>query len=85
MADRGPGQIIGVLAFDQVGPEALQRLANRAVAQHQPVVRAARHLGRRDGHGDRPVLFDDVVARPGTIIRCRCGVIVEDVPPLCRK
>ena len=25
MADRGPRQIIGILAFDQVGPESLER------------------------------------------------------------
>ena len=46
MGERGPRQIIGVLAFDQVGPEPLERRADRAVAQQQPVMRASGNVRR---------------------------------------
>ena len=65
VADRGPRQIIGVLALDQVGLEALERRADRAVAQQQPVIGASGHVGRGDRHGDRAPVLDHLVRAPG--------------------
>ena len=85
MGDRGPRQIVGVLALDQVGPEALERRAHRAVAQQQPVMRASRHMRRRDRHGDRAVLLDDLVARAGDDHQMAVRRRFEDVPALVQQ
>ena len=85
VGDRRPRQVVGVLALDQVGPEALERAAHRAVAQHQPVVRASRDMRRRDRDGDRAVLLDDLVARAGNDHRCRCGVESRMCRRLCSR
>ena len=85
MGDRGPRQIIGVLALDQVGRELLERGADRAVAQHQPVMRAAGNVRRSDRHGDRAALVDDFVARAGDDHQMPVRSRFEDVVPLVQQ
>ena len=85
VADRRPRQIIGVLALDQVGPEMLERLANRPVAQHQPVIRAARHVGRSDRHGDRAILLDDLVSGARDDHQMAVRGRLQDMPPLVQQ
>ena len=65
VSDRGPRQIIGVLALDQVGRELRERSTDGAVAHHQPVMRASRDMRRCDRHRDRAALDDRFVARAG--------------------
>ena len=85
MADRRPGQVVGVLAFDQVRPKAFERALDRAVAQHQPVMRAARDMGRGDRHGDRPFLLDDFVARSRDDHQMAMRRRLEYVAPLVQQ
>ena len=85
MGDRGPRQIIGVLAFDQVGPESLERRADRAVAQHQPVMRTSGNVRRCDRHRDRAAFDDHFVARAGNDHQMPMRRRFEDVTALVQK
>src|SRR5204862_7635649 len=85
MADRGPWQHIGILAFDQVGPEALERPAYGSGPEQEPVIRTAGHARRSDGHGHRAVFLDHVVARAGYNHQMPVRRRSEDVPPFVQK
>jgi hypothetical protein len=64
-----PGKVVRVLALDQVRLEPLECTADGAVTQHQPIVRTAGHLGRRDGDRDDARFLFDLIGGPGTIIK----------------
>ena len=85
MRDRDPRQIVGVLALDQVGPESLERGAHRAVAQHQPVMRAAGNVRRSDRDRDRPLLLDHFVARAGDDHQMAMRRRLQDVAALVQQ
>ena len=72
MGDRRPRQIIGVLAFDQVGPESLERPTHRAVAQQQAVIAGFRALAAS--------AIVTVIARPSSITSSRGAGDDHQVP-----
>ncbi len=55
--DRGPGEVVGILALDHIGPEPLQSPADRSVSQQQPIVGAEGHMRRLDPHGGRAAVL----------------------------
>jgi len=63
IAEYGPGQVVCVLALDELRPVLLERSANGAVAEQQPVLGAGRHRRRGDGDRDRPPVLDDRILR----------------------
>src|SRR5262249_4188789 len=56
VGERRPRQVVRVLTFNQVGKESLERPADGAAAQHQPVVGAARNMRGGDRNRGRPLL-----------------------------
>ncbi len=85
VADRRPRQIVGILAFDEVGAEALERTADRPIAQEQPIIGAFRHVRRANGDGDRPPLLDDRIGGSGNDQQMAVPGTLEDVLALAEE
>jgi hypothetical protein len=81
VTDGCPGQIIGILAFDQVWKLVCQHGPDSSIAQHQPVMGAARNFRRSncDGYSATIRLLHDCIAIARDNLQVAMQSVVQDV------